>query len=71
MTREHLVLMLLGCALPIAALAAVFLFQVELGTTALLALLLLCPLSHLLMMGGHGQGKHQTPHNLHQEADHE
>lgn len=71
MTQKHLILMLLGCALPLAALAAVFLFQVELSTTALWALLLLCPLSHLLMMGGHGRGQHQAAHPTQQEADHE
>lgn len=68
MHRKHLILMLLGCALPIVALAAVFLFQLQLSGVVLFAIILLCPLSHLLMLGGLGHGKHADVH--HQEADH-
>lgn len=71
MTRKHLILMLLGCGLPIVVLAAVFLFEVELSALALFALLLLCPLSHLLMLGRHGQSEHQAAHPSQQEANNE
>lgn len=71
MTRKHLILMLLGCGLPIVVLAAVFLFQVKLSTPALFALLLLCPLSHLLMLGRHGLGEHQAAHPFRQESNNE
>jgi hypothetical protein len=54
--RKHLILMILGCALPIVALAAVLLFQLQVSGAVLFAIILLCPLSHLLMLGGMGQG---------------
>jgi hypothetical protein len=54
MNRKHTLLMVLGCGLPMAALAAIFLFQVQVSTVLLVAILLLCPLLHLLMMRDHG-----------------
>lgn len=69
MHRKHLFLMLLGCALPVVALAAVFLFQLQLSGTVLFAVILLCPFSHLLMLGGLGHGKQPDTHHA-QEADH-
>lgn len=70
MHRKHLLLMILGCVLPIAVLAAVFLFQVEVGKPLLFAIILLCPLSHLLMMGGLGHGEHPVTGEAGQEVDH-
>lgn len=70
MHRNHLILMILGCALPVVVLAAVFVFQVEVGKPLLFAILLLCPLSHLLMLGGLGQGEHPAAGEPSQEAHH-
>lgn len=70
MNRKHLLLMIVGCSLPIVALATVFLFQVELSTPLLIALLLLCPLSHLFMLGGHSHGRQQTIPHPHEEQSH-
>lgn len=53
MTRKHLILMTIGCALPVVGLAAIFLFQIPVGTVALVGLLLLCPALHLWMLRGH------------------
>ena len=53
MTRKHLVLMAIGCLLPITALAAIFLFQVQVSAVLLFGLFLLCPALHLFMMRGH------------------
>jgi hypothetical protein len=53
MTRKHTLLMILGCLLPIAALVAIFLFQVQVNTIILVAIILLCPILHLLMMRDH------------------
>lgn len=70
MHRKHLLLMILGCVLPMAVLAAVFLFQVEVGKLLLFAIILLCPLSHLLMMGGLGHGEHPVASEIGREVDH-
>lgn len=61
MTRKHLMLMAIGCLLPLAALAAIFIFQVQVSRVLLLGLVLLCPAMHLLMMRGHmGHRAHQN-----------
>jgi hypothetical protein len=67
--RKHLILMILGCAVPILLLAAIFLLQIEVGKALLFAIILVCPLSHLLMLGGQG---HEQPPGEHQQtgADH-
>nr|BAG82760.1 hypothetical protein [uncultured bacterium] len=70
MKRKHLILMIVGCSLPIVALAAVFVFQVKLSTPLLFALLLLCPLSHLFMLGGHNHSRQQTTPPSHEEHLH-
>ena len=63
MTRKHLVLMAIGCLLPLTALAAIFLFQVQISTVLLFGLFLLCPALHLFMMRdhmGHSSSHQQT-----------
>lgn len=70
MHTKHVILMILGCALPVAALVAVTLFQIELSSPLLLALVLLCPISHVLMMGGHTHGGHQADHHTKRETEH-
>ena len=63
MTRKHLILMALGCLLPIAALIAIFLFQIQVSTVLLFGLFLLCPALHLFMMRdhmGHNSSRQQT-----------
>jgi hypothetical protein len=51
---NHLWLMVLGCLAPIAALAAIFLFNISVSTVFLAGLIFLCPLLHLWMMRGGG-----------------
>ncbi|MBI4762870.1 MAG: hypothetical protein HZC39_13280 [Chloroflexi bacterium] len=50
MKKSHLWIMILCCLIPIVALGAVFLFNIPLSSVLLYGLILLCPLSHLLMM---------------------
>ncbi|HIQ04245.1 MAG TPA: hypothetical protein EYH31_00955 [Anaerolineae bacterium] len=60
--NHHLWLMLICCLIPIAALGAIFLLNVPVSSALLFALILLCPLAHLLLMGRFGHA-HGTAHN--------
>ena len=50
MKKSHLWLMILCCLIPIAGLAAVYLFKIPLSNVLFYGMVLLCPISHLLMM---------------------
>jgi hypothetical protein len=54
---RHMLIMVLCCLIPLAALTAIFIFKVPVSQTLRFGLILLCPLSMVLMMGmmgGHG-----------------
>ncbi|MGA9398433.1 MAG: hypothetical protein WBV22_09275 [Anaerolineaceae bacterium] len=51
MPKKHGLLMLACFLLAMGAVAAVFLFKVPANNVFIFSLFLLCPLSHLLMMG--------------------
>jgi len=58
MSKKHGLLMLACCVLGMGVAAAVFLFGVPLNKVFTGLLLLLCPLSHLIMMRFMGHGDH-------------
>lgn len=70
MQRKHLLIMLLCCLIPLAALGAVLVFKVPFNTVLIGAMFLLCPLSHLLMMKfmmgdhHHDAEHHHSDHSL-------
>lgn len=48
--KHHLWLMVICCLIPVAVLAAVWLFNISVSGPVLIALVLLCPLSHVALM---------------------
>jgi len=66
MNKKHLLIMLACCLLPIVGLALIAIFKIPTSTVLLGAIILLCPLSHLLMMKfmGHDHNAHQPTDNL-------
>ena len=65
MNKKHLLIMLACCLLPIAGLALIAFFKIPTSTVLWGAMLLICPLSHLLLMKfmGHGEGQEHSHHH--------
>jgi hypothetical protein len=64
MSKKHTILMLLCCVLGMGAAAAIFFFGIPVNRVFTVLLILLCPVSHLLMMkfmmkGDHDHGTHE------------
>lgn len=69
MSKKHTILMVLCCVVGIGAILAVTAFRVPVNNVLLVGLLLLCPLSHILMMGmmgkEHNHGSEGMPDHSH------
>lgn len=64
MNARHILWMFVGCLAMAAGVAAIFAFGVPVNTVLLVALVLICPLAHLLMMrsGVHDHGEQRSHH---------
>lgn len=72
MNKKHALIMIACCLIPIAGFALVSMFNIPLKSVFLFAMILFCPLSHLLMMKfmghDHDHQHRETEHLTHQEA---
>lgn len=68
MSKKHMLIMVACCLIPVAAFAAISVFKVPVNALIYGALVLMCPLSHLLMMKFMMHGDHQPAqdHQHHQ-----
>jgi len=61
MSKKHTIIMLACCLVPIAGLVLIAFFKIPVSTVLLGAMILICPLSHLLMIAFMG-----PDHDAHQ-----
>jgi len=50
LSKKHLILMILGCIVPVGLFFILFFLGVPLNKILLFALIIICPLSHFFMM---------------------
>jgi uncharacterized membrane protein YjjB (DUF3815 family) len=72
MSKKHMLIMLACCLIPVAALAAIILFNIPISTVVYMVIVLACPLSHILMMkymGHDHQPQNAQDHSHHTVID--
>jgi hypothetical protein len=62
MSKKHKLIMLACCVIGMGSVLAVFVFQVPVNNVLFGLMLLICPLSHVLMMGMMGKDHNHTQH---------
>jgi uncharacterized membrane protein len=66
MKKSHMWLMVLCCLIPVVGVVLVSFFKVPLNNVLFYGMILLCPLSHLLMMRFMGHDHSSEQHTEHQ-----
>lgn len=51
MSKKHTIIMMACCLIALGAAAAVLIFKIPVNNVFIILMFLLCPLSHILMMG--------------------
>jgi hypothetical protein len=62
MSKKHMLIMLACCVIGMGAVLAVLVFQIPVNNVLFGLILLICPLSHLLMMGMMGKDHNHAQH---------
>ena len=60
MSKKHTIIMMVCSLIALGTAAAVFIFKVPINNIFFFLLILVCPLSHFLMMGMMGHGNHDN-----------
>jgi hypothetical protein len=68
MTTKHALIMLICCLIPLAGFAAVSLLKIPLNNVLWFGLMMICPLSHILLMKYMMPGHNYEDHTAHQHG---
>jgi uncharacterized membrane protein len=71
MYKRHFWIMLACCLIPVLAFTAIFFLKVPLNTALYVGMILLCPLTHVLMMRSmhENTAESQQPHEQHMTSE--